>query len=54
MYQILDSERIKNDVHKNIYGPNSGGNELTKRVILCCHKIIKLKFEKLNNLEQAS
>ena len=34
MYRYLEPERIKNDVHKNVYGANSLGNELTKRVVI--------------------
>jgi hypothetical protein len=51
LYRYLDPERIRNEVHKNIYGANSQGNELTKKVILVCHKIKKNKFEKLYILE---
>ena len=33
LYKSISGEKIKEDVHKKVYGKNSSGNELTKIVV---------------------
>ncbi|OMJ94285.1 hypothetical protein SteCoe_2629 [Stentor coeruleus] len=50
----LPSNRLKENVHKALYGPGSQGNELTKQIIVFCSKYRKERPEKYELIDSIS